>query len=170
RCAHRTGLVCSRCFFFFQAEDGIRGFHVTGVQTCALPICSLTLNAQIKKDENIGGGSLLARLHNYASARDSVTDQIKNRNQKSDSQRASLTYTEPLSEVLNISVGAGIERSESSSLIESFNKSAAGVYDELDLRFSNNYTFDRLSSNYKLALNYRTEKLRLNLSNSLNND
>src|SRR5215475_698071 len=24
-------------FFFFQAEDGIRGFHVTGVQTCALP-------------------------------------------------------------------------------------------------------------------------------------
>src|SRR5690606_6762935 len=25
-------------FFFFQAEDGIRYFHVTGVQTCALPI------------------------------------------------------------------------------------------------------------------------------------
>src|SRR5205085_11463463 len=25
-------------FFFFQAEDGIRGLTVTGVQTCALPI------------------------------------------------------------------------------------------------------------------------------------
>src|SRR5207302_4748637 len=25
-------------FFFFHAEDGIRDFHVTGVQTCALPI------------------------------------------------------------------------------------------------------------------------------------
>src|SRR5690606_39475906 len=24
--------------FFFHAEDGIRDFHVTGVQTCALPI------------------------------------------------------------------------------------------------------------------------------------
>ena len=24
--------------FFFQAEDGIRGSPVTGVQTCALPI------------------------------------------------------------------------------------------------------------------------------------
>src|SRR5439155_3518488 len=24
--------------FFFQAEDGIRAGHVTGVQTCALPI------------------------------------------------------------------------------------------------------------------------------------
>src|SRR3712207_8008536 len=36
--------VCSRCdtrrfFFFFQAEDGIRDIGVTGVQTCALPIC-----------------------------------------------------------------------------------------------------------------------------------
>src|SRR5260370_9081666 len=27
------------CFFFFQAEDGIRDSSVTGVQTCALPIC-----------------------------------------------------------------------------------------------------------------------------------
>src|SRR5260370_25314600 len=26
-------------FFFFQAEDGIRDSSVTGVQTCALPIC-----------------------------------------------------------------------------------------------------------------------------------
>src|SRR5205085_6629513 len=26
------------CFFFFQAEDGIRDLTVTGVQACALPI------------------------------------------------------------------------------------------------------------------------------------
>src|SRR5256885_11279419 len=29
----------SKCSFFFQAEDGIRDYKVTGVQTCALPIC-----------------------------------------------------------------------------------------------------------------------------------
>src|SRR6266567_7373795 len=28
-------------FFFFQAEDGIRDLTVTGVQTCALPICEV---------------------------------------------------------------------------------------------------------------------------------
>src|SRR2546426_2305882 len=28
-------------FFFFQAEDGIRDYKVTGVQTCALPISSI---------------------------------------------------------------------------------------------------------------------------------
>src|SRR3989442_9488337 len=30
-------------FFFFQAEDGIRDADVTGVQTCALPICSASI-------------------------------------------------------------------------------------------------------------------------------
>src|SRR5437870_11682836 len=29
--------------FFFQAEDGIRDGHVTGVQTCALPISAADL-------------------------------------------------------------------------------------------------------------------------------
>src|SRR5258706_9950106 len=31
-------LLCVPWFFFFQAEDGIRDWSVTGVQTCALPI------------------------------------------------------------------------------------------------------------------------------------
>src|SRR4051794_41747846 len=30
--------MITACFFFFQAEDGIRDGRVTGVQTCALPI------------------------------------------------------------------------------------------------------------------------------------
>src|SRR5690606_38931320 len=33
-------------FFFFQAEDGIRDFHVTGVQTCALPILEHRLTSR----------------------------------------------------------------------------------------------------------------------------
>src|SRR5699024_11319028 len=32
-------LLLRRCLFFFQGEDGIRCRNVTGVQTCALPIC-----------------------------------------------------------------------------------------------------------------------------------
>src|SRR5258707_6327913 len=32
--------VFSLWLFFFQAEDGIRDIGVTGVQTCALPICT----------------------------------------------------------------------------------------------------------------------------------
>src|SRR5690606_5726045 len=39
---------------FFQAEDGIRDFHVTGVQTCALPISS-------SEDERCGSRAGFAR-------------------------------------------------------------------------------------------------------------
>src|SRR5262249_59911067 len=45
---------CCRCgclsfFFFFQAEDGIRDWSVTGVQTCALPI-SLAAHLEAEPD------------------------------------------------------------------------------------------------------------------------
>src|SRR5713226_2293279 len=33
--------------FFFQAEDGIRDGRVTGVQTCALPICDGRVSAMV---------------------------------------------------------------------------------------------------------------------------
>src|SRR3712207_7065103 len=36
-------MLCGICVFFFQAEDGIRDIGVTGVQTCALPICNKTM-------------------------------------------------------------------------------------------------------------------------------
>src|SRR5690606_30040430 len=38
------------CLFFFQAEDGIRDFHVTGVQTCALPILGSLIVALIPRE------------------------------------------------------------------------------------------------------------------------
>ena len=34
----RNVMCGAALFFFFQAEDGIRDYKVTGVQTCALPI------------------------------------------------------------------------------------------------------------------------------------
>src|SRR5207302_2573618 len=43
-----TSLLCF--FFFFQAEDGIRDFHVTGVQTCALPISSISSSSSQECD------------------------------------------------------------------------------------------------------------------------
>src|SRR5256885_11654283 len=37
-------------FFFFQAEDGIRDYKVTGVQTCALPIFDDHRRDQVHRD------------------------------------------------------------------------------------------------------------------------
>src|SRR3712207_7304729 len=43
-------------FFFFQAEDGIRDIGVTGVQTCALPICGACACRGIGDDRADGAG------------------------------------------------------------------------------------------------------------------
>src|SRR5690625_2278222 len=40
--------VLADFFFFFQAEDGIRDGHVTGVQTCALPISGYGYSVRIR--------------------------------------------------------------------------------------------------------------------------
>src|SRR2546429_4647754 len=40
-------LVSVVCFFFFQAEDGIRDVAVTGVQTCALPIFGEPIESEL---------------------------------------------------------------------------------------------------------------------------
>src|SRR6266498_3368752 len=49
-------------FFFFQAEDGIRDADVTGVQTCALPICRRP------------GEAALLRRHEHAGSRGGTGD------------------------------------------------------------------------------------------------
>src|SRR5256885_4163955 len=49
-------------FFFFQAEDGIRDYKVTGVQTCALPISSCAHRDAVKTKSIAARTMLLARL------------------------------------------------------------------------------------------------------------
>src|SRR5438046_10517793 len=53
--------------FFFQAEDGIRDWSVTGVQTCALPISSQTTSTA-----TCGWRASIAAIVRAASAREPV--------------------------------------------------------------------------------------------------
>src|SRR5688500_3687646 len=66
-------------FFFFQAEDGIRDYKVTGVQTCALPISECTVlhglfqnairgadDAHVGVDRDVAADALEAPLLNHA--------------------------------------------------------------------------------------------------------
>src|SRR5690606_41184877 len=56
-------------FFFFQAEDGIRDFHVTGVQTCALPIYgsdSIRFFSCSSKPRSLSPSSLIASVSRSA--------------------------------------------------------------------------------------------------------
>src|SRR5688500_19839904 len=60
----------SRCFF--QAEDGIRDYKVTGVQTCALPISSLGLEGAQGRSVLIEAGQLEKRPGGGSRVRDGV--------------------------------------------------------------------------------------------------
>src|SRR5438874_13587894 len=63
--------------FFFQAEDGIRHLYVTGVQTCALPICAGQLEFCQRRGEDgraetghapelVGAGRLLRESRQHS--------------------------------------------------------------------------------------------------------
>src|SRR5690606_39789793 len=68
-------LACPYAVFFFQAEDGIRDFHVTGVQTCALPISLLSteqeerklfiLNIKAMNSSNLNFNKHIQETHEY---------------------------------------------------------------------------------------------------------
>src|SRR5690606_38635595 len=67
------------CSFFFQAEDGIRDFHVTGVQTCALPIYSRKTLSH--KSTDLIKAIILAQKNDLLQKADSL-EQVLNRNNR----------------------------------------------------------------------------------------
>src|SRR5690606_39454951 len=58
-------------FFFFQAEDGIRDFHVTGVQTCALPISKI--NSDLESDHK----NFLDNIKDVRKIKDNISEKLK---------------------------------------------------------------------------------------------
>src|SRR5437870_5218319 len=106
-------------FFFFQAEDGIRDGHVTGVQTCALPIFS----------SEPAGAELLSL---YGNSCLSLAKQIL---RYDDNSERAVELLEEASEAL--STAASIAQSENEIVSDSFRLvvtlSKAG---EAQLRFS----------------------------------
>lgn len=130
---------------------------------------SLSLSAAAEKERTYGFGTLYS-TKSFMSLPDTITDQFKNRDQNMTNVKAGVSYTEPLTSVLNLSLGYNIDRRDNASLLESFNKNVSGNYDILDENFSNNYDFNRLSNNFNVTLSYVTEKLRGSFVNNLNDD
>src|SRR5262249_58132305 len=50
---HTVVVIETMFFFFFQAEDGIRDWSVTGVQTCALPIFTWAMQLGFREELGI---------------------------------------------------------------------------------------------------------------------
>src|SRR5256885_10198182 len=63
---------CSIGFFFFQAEDGIRDYKVTGVQTCALPISRLCTGAAAHAEVSGLRGTAMAIMAEVVASRRAI--------------------------------------------------------------------------------------------------
>src|SRR6266508_4828055 len=81
---HTDSYTC--CFFFFQAEDGIRDGHVTGVQTCALPI-SARVRAVLRRSSGATPGQGIVSF-------DDVEIDLERRMVTKDGQLVQLSRTE----------------------------------------------------------------------------
>src|SRR2546430_7451988 len=70
--------------FFFQAEDGIRDLTVTGVQTCALPICRGTSKNLRAKAADRGGifGISLTNRQSTIEERDFINCAVEDRSEE----------------------------------------------------------------------------------------
>src|SRR5690606_40937729 len=79
------GFGRERALFFFQAEDGIRDFHVTGVQTCALPISSSrpVSTAPAQSTSAAPAKRRIARL----GGRDTLAPSVSNRRRRRSEER-----------------------------------------------------------------------------------
>src|SRR2546421_4982696 len=92
---HGLFTVARFVFFFFQAEDGIRDLIVTGVQTCALPICAssaiviasscggFTLRSSCARAPSLDRAAVGSRLTNAASFATPSATRSRSRDRKS---------------------------------------------------------------------------------------
>jgi len=94
---------------------------------------------------------------------DSVTDQYKTTITTSSNINSNFTYTEPVTKKASFIINYGIGNIKNEADRKSFNK-AAGLYTELDKRFSNDYTLNQLSNTAGVTYNYRATKSTLNLT------
>src|SRR5690606_40663097 len=95
-----------------QAEDGIRYFHVTGVQTCALPICLLACTAFVPLED------VMAFLNKKRTLDDFVPEQRESLEQAIADLKAAPLYVAEASDlrggITDVKIGraAGREREE----------------------------------------------------------
>jgi len=131
---------------------------------------SLTLGVNTSTDQNDGKTNYFSRAYLFKDEGiDTITvDQFKKDKNKNTNLGASLTFTEPLSKKLTGSIGYSFLNNQSETLNQSFDKDpVTGEYTVLDQEVLNDFDFISLKNGINTSLNYKDNKLTVNLSNQL---
>ncbi|SMC72024.1 outer membrane beta-barrel family protein [Pedobacter africanus] len=154
-------------------EGNNKGVSATAFWTKKLKKKGRTLSVNLKQsvNENTSSGFLNSenRFFNEQNQLDSTVniDQFKTSKILKSAFSSNATYTEPLSKSLSMILNYGLNIDNSSSDKRSFNKDAAGNYDDLDLKFSNNFDLDQMTNNGGFNFNYKKGKSILNFGTRL---
>src|SRR5690606_37497177 len=127
--------------FFFQAEDGIRDFHVTGVQTCALPILAAQREPIEALRRRVTRGERAARL---TGARDELDNRLADRaelqrdvegaHEELERWQAQLEVLRKESEALEAQRPDWRAAEQRAQQLEGFEERVAGLAEKLDRR------------------------------------
>ncbi|HEY0670282.1 MAG TPA: outer membrane beta-barrel protein, partial [Sphingobacteriaceae bacterium] len=150
-------------------EGDQRLFNATAFWNKKFKKAGRTVSLNIKQgfNENATDGFLnsVNNFYNTQGVLDSVQniDQYKTNNSISSVFNSNLAFTEPLIKTLSVVVNYGFDRNHSSSDRQSFNQSLTGEYDVFDPVFSNDYTVESSANHFGAILNYKKDKLVINL-------
>lgn len=124
---------------------------------------------KVKNDDGEGFLNAKNDFYNAGGTLDSsqLTDQYKTRYLRDNRLSTDLSYTEPLSKSLSMSILYGFDLMHSKSDRKSFNQSATGRYDILDETFSNNFDLQQFINRGGLSINYKKNKTLINIGNDL---
>ncbi|MFD2864819.1 TonB-dependent receptor [Mucilaginibacter antarcticus] len=126
---------------------------------------SISLSGSATHSESKSEEYLKSNLSTYNAQgnflKDSIIDQYKPANANNNSVGVGFNYTEPLSPALNLIAGYRLMWSNNDNKQLSYNKSGNG-YDQLDDRFSNDFSTSTSTNLYNLRLGYSKPKLNIN--------
>jgi hypothetical protein len=154
-------------------EGDDKGFNATAFWTKKFKKTGRTVSLNLKQSFNqtTGTGYLNStnRFFNEQDQQDSVTnvDQLKTNDTFRSAFNTNATYSEPISKTLSLILNYGISINNSHSDKKSFNKDAAGNYQNLDRQYSNNFKLDQLTNNGGLNFFYRKGKSTVNFGSRL---
>ncbi|QEC76233.1 outer membrane beta-barrel protein [Mucilaginibacter ginsenosidivorax] len=128
---------------------------------------TFSLNVSESLNQSESKGQLYARTKSYDTTatltQDTIIDQRKVSNIKSNVLNTNLTYTEPLTKKLSAVVNYGINLSNNSSDRRSYNDpGGTGSYTTLDTTVSNFYKLNQVANQFGLNLNYKGKKATFN--------
>ena len=129
---------------------------------------SLTLAVNTNSDKNDGNINYFSSTHFFKNNLTDTIDQYKKNMNRNTNLGASMTFTEPISKRLTASLGYSFLNNKSETLNQSFDKdSITGEYTILDQAILNDFDFTSMKNGLSTSLNYKDNKLTVNLSNQL---